>query len=133
MEYTKILEKTKAWGAAKHPESNNYRHAAFANSVAYFVTGASGGYGGPSIREHCCSWALAGDGYNIATETNIGTLTVQYPDGRLPRAGKWNFEQACQFCELICYGQLPAIASRILEQEHCFDDDPDDLAELRGK
>ena len=115
------------WGQAKHPYSTNYRHAAFAKIVSYMVTGASGGYGGPSIREYAVSWALAGDGFNVPTE---GSLTMQFPDGRLPRAGEWEFEQACQFAEPICYGILPAIAKKIVEQEHCFDDDPQDLEKL---
>ncbi len=46
MDYTNILESALAWGKNKHPESNQYRHCAFANSVAYLVTGFSGGYGG---------------------------------------------------------------------------------------
>lgn len=133
MDYTKILEKARKWGESKHPESSSHRHAAFANSVAYLVTGASGGYGGPSIREHAVSWALAGDGTNTPIDTNLGGLTIQVPDGRLPRAGEWSFERACQFAEPICYGQLPAIAARIQQEEHCFDDDPADLEELRGK
>lgn len=133
MDYSKILEQAYAWGQKKHPESNKYRYAAFANSVAYLVTGGSSGYGGPSIREHCVSWALAGDGFNVPAQTNLGTLTMQIPDRRLPSAGEWEFEKACQFAEPICYGKLPAIASKIAQQEHCFDDEPADLAELGGK
>lgn len=45
MEYEDILEQAMNWGKAQHPQSNQYRHAAFANSVAYLVSGASGGYG----------------------------------------------------------------------------------------
>lgn len=122
-----LLAKAYSWGNQKHPAANNYRHAAFANSVAYLVTGASGGYGGPSIREHCVSWCLAGDGYN----TNFAGMTIQFPDDRIPRPGKWEFEQACEFAAPIVYGRLPAFAARVAANEHCFDDDPADLDELR--
>ena len=125
-----ILEDALAWGKVKNPNRNNYRHCAFANSVSYLVTGGSGGYGGPSIREHAVSWSLAGDGYNSPVETNLGNINTQFPDGRLPRPGEWEFERACQFAEPICYGQLPAIAKRIYQEEYCFDDDPDDLRDL---
>ena len=125
MDYSEILENALKWGQEKHPESNQHRHAAFANSVAYLVTGASGGYGGPSIREHAVSWSLAGDG------AVAGGLL--FPDGRVPRAGTWEFKKACAFAEPIVYGKLPAIARRIADEEHCFDDDPADLEELRGK
>ena len=127
------LEKAMNWGKNKHPEATIQRHAAFANSVSYLVTGGSGGYGGPSIREHCVSWALAGDGYNTTVQTNLGGLTMQFPDGRLPQAGQWTFEKACQFAEPICYGNLPAMAKKVHQSEHCFDDDLSDLEELKGK
>lgn len=128
-----ILEKAMQWGKQKHPAAPIQRHAAFANSVGYLVTGASGGYGGPSIREHCVSWSLAGDGYNVPTQVNLGELIVQFPDGRLPQAGRWTFDKACEFAEPICYGSLPAIAKKVSQVEHCFDDDPEDLETLQGK
>lgn len=127
MDYTQILENAMAWGEQHHPDASGQRHCAFANSVSYLVTGGSGGYGGPSIREHCVTYALAGDGYNEGG--------LQFPDGRLPRAGDWEFEKACEFAEPICYGALPAMAAKIAQQEQCFGDDPEDIAELqrRGK
>lgn len=131
--YSEILEKALETGKQKHPDAPNQRHAAFANSVAYLVSGVSGGYGGPSVREHCVSWALAGDGYNITVQTNLGELTMQFPDGRLPSAGEWEFEKACRFAEPICYGNLPAMAEKVYKQEHCFDDDPTDLEVLKSR
>lgn len=125
-----ILEQAHAWGQEKHPEASAHRHAAFANSVLYLVTGASGGYGGPSVREHLVSWALAGDGSHTSVETNWGPLVMQIPDGRIPRAGSWDFDRACAFAEPIVYGPLPAIAAKVYRMEHCFDDDPADLREL---
>lgn len=127
MQVSQILARAKDWGQKKYPNAAVQRHAAFANSVCYLVTGLSGGYGGPSIREHAVSWSLIGDG----RRANIGKLTVLFPEG-LPMPGHWDFDRACQFAETIVYGQLPAIAKAIIEQEHCFDDDPEDL-KLLGK
>jgi hypothetical protein len=130
MDWQEVFAKAHKW-AVDNYQSNDYRYAAFGNSVAYLVTGVSGG-SGPSIREHAVSWSLAGDGYNVPTETSLGTLIIQSPDGRLPMAGGWEFEKACEFAAPICFGQLPAIARKIIEQEYCFDDDPEDL-KLLGK
>lgn len=132
MQVSQILARAKDWGQKKYPNAAVQRHAAFANSVCYLVTGLSGGYGGPSIREHAVSWSLIGDGSRAIAQTNLGNLTVLFPDGRLPMPGHWDFNRACQFAETIVYGQLPAIAKAIIEQEHCFDDDPEDL-KLLGK
>ena len=117
-----ILESALNWGKEKYPKASNYHHSAFANSVNYLVSGWSGGYGGPSMREHAVSWSLAGDGYNLDR--------LQFPDGRLKRAGQWSFDEALSFCEPICYGSLPSICKRIAVEEYCFNDDPEDLAEL---
>jgi len=51
-EYSDVLERAMAWASENHPNASSQKKAAFANSVAYAVTGASGGYGGPSVREH---------------------------------------------------------------------------------
>lgn len=129
----KVLEQAMNWGKEKYPNASENHHAAFANSVQYLVDGVSGGYGGPSIREHAVSWSLAGDGSNISMQTNLGALTVQFPDGRLPMAGEWEFEKACEFAAPICFGQLPAIATRIYQEEYCFDDDPADIEEIKSR
>jgi hypothetical protein len=119
-------KKAEQWSKKHYPQASPYHRSAFANSVAYFVTGISGG-SGPSVREHISSWALSGDGYQEQLETNLGNLTVQYPDGRITPAGKWKFAAACSFCAPICFGPLPAIAKKVYKMEHCFDDDPEDL------
>lgn len=105
--YSLVLDRALRWAEARYPLASRYRQAAFANAVAYLCTGVSGGYGGPSVREHCVSW-LAGGRHD------------------------WSFEAACQFAEPVCFGPLPAIARQVWQVESCFDDDPEDLALLRA-
>lgn len=101
MEQEVILEK--AFEYAKSKSSSNFLCSAFANSVAYLVTGMSGGYGGPSIREHLVSHVYPG------------------------RAGFCTYEDAIAFCEPLCLEELDRRALKIVEIEYCFDDDPRDL------
>lgn len=122
-----ILVTAMNWGKTNYPNASTAHHCAFANSVAYLVTGASGGYGGPSLREHAVSWSLAGDG-----DINTEGITLIYPDARIPHPGTWEFEKACEYCAPICFGVLPAICKRISQNEHYFDDDPADLALLES-
>lgn len=126
MEYDQILEQ--AMEVAKTKSDNPYHCGAFANSVAYLVTGWSGGYGGPSIREHLCSHFLAGDGENVFSQ-ELG-LTVQYPDGRYPQPGSWSFDRAVGFCSPICFGKLSRYALKVVTMEYYFDDDPEDLIKI---
>ncbi len=92
----------------KRPNASGYKRAAFANSVAYLVTGASGGYGGPSVREH--------------------TASQMYGPG-----GAYTFEEAVELLlsdEGPIFGPLTDVHRFCWENEHCFDDDPEDKAEL---
>jgi len=126
--FDEYLENALKLGKNKYPEAHRARHASFANSVTYLVTGASGGYGGPSMREHAVSWALSGDGYQEAG----GGLVLQFPDGRIKMAGEWEYEEACAFAEPICYGILPKICKKIYELQYCCDDDPEDIKTLNN-
>lgn len=132
-----FLKKAMEWASINQPGATMQHKAAFANSVAYLCSGSSGGYGGPSIREHLCSWALAGDeGLNETASLNGLAVTVQYPDGRLPRPGHWKFEEAVKFCAPFCFEPAEKYIKtllQIVEREYCFDDDPADLEALRGK
>lgn len=129
--HSEHLQKAMDWARVNRPQSSNYHKAAFANSVAYLTTGASGGYGGPSIREHICSHSLAGDGINTQVMAGNRPLTFQVPDGRLPLPGEWEFDKAIAFCDPICFGNLPRMALKIVVVEHCFSDDPDDLKQVK--
>lgn len=109
MEYSEILQNMLKYGQKKYLDAHLSRHAAFANSVAYLVTGMSGGYGGPSIREHCVTW-----------------LAIK----ERKMAGTWSVDDASKFAEPICYGELPLIALQVYQNESCFDGDPADLERL---
>jgi hypothetical protein len=118
-----FLKKAMDWASANKPDASMSHKAAFANSVAYLCSGWSGGYGGPSLREHLCSWALAGDERLNETASLNGL-------------GHWNFEEAVKFCEPLCFEPAEKYLKTLLqisEREHCFDDDPKDIKVLRGK
>jgi hypothetical protein len=124
------------WAKANKPDASMAHKAAFANSVSYLVTGGSGGYGGPSLREHLCSWSLAGSGEISSLALGNEAITVLHPDGTLPMAGQWKIEDAIAHCTPLCFDPAENYKSRLLqisEREHCFDDDPEDIKVLRGK
>lgn len=101
-DYTETLERAMALGREKYPKAPAQHHAAFANSVAYMVTGWSGGYGGPSMREH---W----------------TSRLAHKAGT---PGDISFEKAVEICEEACYGPITMEIAQMLDWEHCFDDAP---------
>lgn len=105
---------------------------AFANSVSYLVCGRSGGLSGPSIREHLCSWSLAGPNGEVAQVKTVfqAVLTQITPDGTLPKSGAWTFKAAIAHCEPICFGDLRNYlprAKQVQDWEYHFDDDDQDL------
>ena len=134
-----VWQEAHDWAIANHPTQSLHHRAAFANSVAYLVTGASGG-SGPSMREHLVSWSLAGGGEISALTLGNEAITVLHPDGTLPMAGQlagqWRTEDAIAHCTPLCFEPAENYKNRLLqisEREHCFDDDPIDLETLRGK
>ncbi len=102
MEHDEVLERAMKLGKEKHPEAPQHHHAAFANTVATLVTGWSGGYGGPSMREH---WAA-----RVAEAKGTD--------------GSFSFDDAVTTVDEACYGALTIDHARMLEEEHCFDDAP---------
>ncbi|MGB9774566.1 MAG: hypothetical protein ACPL4I_11180 [Bacteroidota bacterium] len=112
--FLKTLEKAMSWANQNYPEESIQLKAAFANSVAYLVTGLSGGYGGPSLREHLVSWS-------------VETAGKASP-------GSWTFEKAVAFSAPLCFSPTAKFLGRlaeIQEVEASFDDDPEDLLALR--
>lgn len=105
-----FLEQALAWAKEKHSEAPAAHQCAFANSVQYLCTGWSGGYGGPSVREHACSHALAGNPL-------------------MP--GNWSFQAACKIAEPICFGSITRLHFDCYRMENCFDDAPEDLLALQ--
>ena len=104
-QYHGVLERAMKHGKERHPQSPQHHHAAFANSVAYLVTGMSGGYGGPSMREH---WASR-IGHSAGLVSNC------------------TFEQAAEALDECCYGPLTREHASMLHNEHCFDDAPGEV------
>lgn len=124
-----VLEKALKWANENYSNAPNQNHCAFANSVQYLVTGWSGGYGGPSAREHAVSYASAGvNAKNMALPTG---LTVLFPDGTLPAPGEWKFDQACKFAAPLCFGQITELHFKMWRQENCFDDSEEDIKALK--
>ena len=106
-EHDNVLNKARVIAEERHPGASSCRHAAFANSVAYLVTGFSGGFGGPSVREHVASGLI--------------------------RNGKMIFERAVEALigqDGLIFGPLTDLHRFCWENEHCFNDDPADVAEL---
>jgi hypothetical protein len=118
------------WAQARYPDSSTQHKCAFANSVAYLVTGYSGGFGGTSLREHLVSWSLGDVG---STNINGETMTTITPKLTLP--GKWQLEAAIAHAAPLCFDAASNYRDRLIqiqEREHCFDDNPADLDALRG-
>lgn len=108
MDYHDILEQAKQYIEERRPEASPQKIAAFANSVAYMVTGLAGGYGGPSVREHAA-----------AREFGPG--------------GGHSFEEACRLLsseEGPIFGPITKLHRVCWREEFCFDDDPEDLRAL---
>lgn len=103
---TAVAARAMSWANANYPESSIERRAAFANGVALLVTGESGGYGGPSIREH----AIARQKKDRALWDEISAIALAAP---------------------IAFGLLDVdLARTIAASSPCRDDDPADLEQL---
>lgn len=105
VDHAAVAARALEWANTHHPESSVQHRAAFANGVALLVTEESGGYGGPSIREHMIARQM--------TE-------------------RLSFEEAIALAAPIAFGPLDLNTARaIAATEHCFDDDPIDLSTLK--
>lgn len=104
-----ILDTTRTWGEQHYPNASQYKHAAFANSTWYALEHVSGGFGGPSIREHVAAKMI---------DDSRKTFTL---------------EQACLFVAPIVYGPLTDMHRQMWRDfgEICFDNDPEDEQLLR--
>jgi hypothetical protein len=109
MDYFTVLEKAKALVDGRRPEASAQKRAAFANSVVYLVTGGSGGFGGPSVREHAVSHLYVGGHYSFDEAVEL----LLKDDGPI-------------------FGPLTDVHRECWEDEPCFDDDPQDVLELES-
>jgi hypothetical protein len=108
-EHDEVLERARQLVEKQKPKASGQHKAAFCNSVAYLVTGWSGGYGGPSVREHAASWLYAGKRYSFDDAVD---LLIQ-DDG-------------------VIFGPISKVHRQCWNEEHCFDDDPVDVNELES-
>ena len=108
-EYDLILKKSFSYGEEHHPDAPVQHHTGFANSVAYAVTGLTGGYGGPTMREHLASQL-------VISKYGLGN-------------GRCTFEEAVELLEECCYGKITMAHASILECEYCYGDAPGEIEE----
>lgn len=111
--YDVVLEAAKDFADTTKKNASNYHRAAFANSVAYALTGVSGGYGGPSIREYAAGSVLGNRTKNISFSEAVQILSDD--NG-------------------VIFGPITDLHRRYwrdIPQEEMFDNDPDDLEELK--
>lgn len=130
MNHSEVLEKALEEGKQRHPEAPDQHHSAFANSVAYLVTGASGGFGGPSCREHAVSYSAMLQGGS--KQTIVGGMNAFIPGTETTMPGQWEFDVACSFAEPLCFGELQDVHFQCYRLEHCFDDAPQDVEALKN-
>ena len=100
--YENILKESLKFAKDKYPDASPKQWAAYANSKAYINTRISGGYGGPSMREHYACLTIKSD--------------TPYAEKKLQE---------------ICFGKMTHEIARMLENEHCFNDSMEDLEEAR--
>jgi len=104
-----VLERAMRLIQERRPDASMQKKAAFANSVQTLVTGWSGGYGGPSVREHAASHQHGGK--QCTFEEAVRILIAD--DG-------------------VIFGPITDLHRMCWEDEYCFDDDPQDVAELES-
>jgi hypothetical protein len=111
--FHETLEAARRWGEEHYPNASPQKHAAFANSVTYAAYRMSGGYGGPSIREHAANKAL-------------NDSPVEWQDR--------TEQEIYQFVAPFCYGPLTSLHREVWDDKRLrdisFDNDPADVAEL---
>lgn len=108
MEHSDALQQTRQLVEERRPDASPQKKAAFANSVAYLVTGWSGGFGGPSVREHAAT-RLYGSRKPYDFQEAVDLLLDE--NGPI-------------------FGPLTSVHRACWREEHCFDDDPSDVEQL---
>ena len=101
--YSKYLEDALHYAQTKFTSAPIEHQRSFANSVAHALTGMTGGYGGPSMREHLA--ARKSSRFDRLTST---------------------FKDACKLLEACCFGPITDEHAKIFVIEHCFHDTEED-------
>lgn len=108
-----ILREARTWGESHHPNASSQHHAAFANSVMYATHRMSGGFGGPSIREHAANKAVNESGIDFADKP---------------------IEDTYKFVEPFVYGELTSLHYELWSDKRIkgisFDNDEADVKQL---
>jgi len=102
-----VAEQAMDWIKQNRPEASPQHKAAFANAVTSKVTGFTGGFGGPSVREHAAARIRCGERMSFEEAVNL----LNADDGPV-------------------FGPITKLHRVMWRVEHCFDDDPADLQEL---
>ncbi len=102
-----VLEQAMRLIQEKKPQASIQKKAAFVNSVQYLVTGWSGGYGGPSVREHAASYLYGGRRFGFDEAVQL----LLADDGPI-------------------FGPITKLHRECWLNESCFDDDPSDVEQL---
>lgn len=100
--HSMYLAQALSWAKAKHQAAPPEHQAAFANSVAYALTGLAGGYGGPCAREHVAS--------SLGRDSSVR-----------------EFEPMCHLLEDSSFGPITEAHRAAYASEYCFDDSMDDI------
>lgn len=106
--FHEVLERALKIAQERQPKASPQKHAAFANAVTEAVTGWSGGYGGPSVREHAAARVC-----QHPTEFDAAVEVLIADNGPI-------------------FGPLTNLHTQCWRDEHCFDDDPEDARILGG-
>lgn len=107
MEYNSVLAQALSLAKERRPDASIQKQAAFAAGVLYLTAGVAGGYGGPRVREHAVSYLYGGALYSFEEAVNL----------LLDESGP-------------VFGSLTEVHKRCWLEQYCFDDDPQDVAEL---
>ncbi|MBQ3441445.1 hypothetical protein IJG27_04035 [Candidatus Saccharibacteria bacterium] len=102
--YDLIFNKASEYGKKYHPDAPSEHHVAFANSVAYAVTGETNGHSGVSMRER------------LAHRLILGSFGF--------KKKRCTFDQAAELLDGCCYGMLTVQHAMIFDSERCYNDAP---------
>ncbi|MFC7344921.1 hypothetical protein [Saccharopolyspora griseoalba] len=105
-----VQDEAMRYARTHFPHASQQHRAAFANAVCAAVTGCSGGWGGPSVREHAAARTLSGQRLTFDDAVDL----LGDPDGPI-------------------FGPLTELHWACWATEYCHDDDPDDRATLTGQ